>query len=270
MSRGAPDDAAPTAAFDAAPLRWAVGALESATARRRRVEERLRAAVTGADARWPTAAPLDGPAARALLAHVRAGRTVGPVPVLGCFLRLRHLEEAEARARVAAAVALHPTWPWLSSLHGMGPVLAARLLARLDVTCAATPSAFVAHCGLAPRRATPGRGAPPAYDRRAKVACHLIARSWLRNGGAYAEYYRAQRRRRDAQRPAWPPARRHLTALRAAEQAFLAHLWVAWREALGLPALAPYAEAVLGLPPVPAPATPATAPDAPPRTGRSR
>jgi hypothetical protein len=46
-------------------------------------------------------------------------------------------------------VATHPAWPWLSSQKGVGHLLAARLLSRLDIMRAKTPSAFWAYCGLA-------------------------------------------------------------------------------------------------------------------------
>ena len=47
-----------------------------------------------------------------------------------------------------AAVEEHPAWSWLKSTKGVGHLLAARLLSRLDVTRARTPSAFWAYCGL--------------------------------------------------------------------------------------------------------------------------
>lgn len=47
------------------------------------------------------------------------------------------------------AVEEHPVWNWLKATKGVGHLLAARLLSRLDVGRAATPSAFWAYCGLA-------------------------------------------------------------------------------------------------------------------------
>ena len=48
--------------------------------------------------------------------------------------------------------------------------------------------------------------------------------------------------RLDVAKPDWIPRRRHLTALRMTEKLFLAHLWLVWREQLGLPITAPYAD----------------------------
>ena len=56
-------------------------------------------------------------------------------------------ERSLARA-MAACVEEHPTWPWLESVKGIGPTLSARLLARLRIERAPTPSSFWQYCGL--------------------------------------------------------------------------------------------------------------------------
>jgi hypothetical protein len=70
----------------------------------------------------------------------------------------RILERAYARAfdeeemlglELRRAVEDHPAWPWLEQQRGIGHFLSARILSRLDVTRARTPSAFWAYCGLA-------------------------------------------------------------------------------------------------------------------------
>ena len=43
---------------------------------------------------------------------------------------------------------MHPAWPWLVQVRGVGPRLAARLLSRLRIERARSPSAFWAYCGL--------------------------------------------------------------------------------------------------------------------------
>jgi hypothetical protein len=47
------------------------------------------------------------------------------------------------------ALEQHAAWPWLHQIAGIGPTLSAKLLARLDVWRAPTPSSFWAYCGLA-------------------------------------------------------------------------------------------------------------------------
>lgn len=70
----------------------------------------------------------------------------------------RILERAYARAfdeeemlgiELRRVVEDHPAWAWLEAQRGIGHHLSARLLSRLDVARARTPSAFWAYCGLA-------------------------------------------------------------------------------------------------------------------------
>jgi len=99
----------------------------------------------------------------------------------------------------------------------------------------------------------PSRGENAPYDREAKKLCYLIGISFVRQGDAYRRYYQDQRSRLDVAKPDWIPRRRHLTALRMTEKLFLAHLWLVWREELGLPVTAPYADQRDDAPPTPRP-----------------
>jgi hypothetical protein len=78
------------------------------------------------------------------------------------------------------------------------------------------------------------------YDRRAKQVCYLIGTAFLKAGGPYEEFYRRQRAKLDVERPGWATVRKHLTCLRKTEKLFLSHLWLVWREAVGLPITLPY------------------------------
>jgi hypothetical protein len=159
-------------------------------------------------------------------------------------------EERELRAGFATLLEGHPAWDWLRQVRGIGPTLAARLLARLRIERAPTPSAFWRYCGLgtdavtavdaggtrgATRVAQPRlrRGERSTYSPTAKAVCYLIGLSLMRQGSAYKAYYRERRAGLEVTRPDWTAARRHLGALRSTEKLLLAHLWVAWRAALG-------------------------------------
>jgi hypothetical protein len=87
--------------------------------------------------------------ADALLKTIARGNTVGAPRVLERAYARAAGDEVDAADTLREVVALHPAWPWLSSKKGVGHLLAARLLSRLDVTRARTPSAFWAYCGLA-------------------------------------------------------------------------------------------------------------------------
>jgi hypothetical protein len=272
-------------------LRSIAAAFESAQAERVRTGEQIRVQLgnreSGIGNRNGETARLD-----ALLARVRAGGTFGSAPALAEAYRRHWNEERELLRVLTERIARHPAWPWLMRVRGVGPSLSGRLLARLEIERAPTPSSFWSYCGLATvaaqlyrceecgyelslpagrhlrsmhrvpgsarpcpgmlapigegtRRVAqprPSRGESAPYDREAKKLCYLIGTSFVRQGDAYRRYYNEQRARLDASKPNWIPRRRHLTALRMTEKLFLAHLWLVWREQLGLPVTAPYAD----------------------------
>jgi hypothetical protein len=87
--------------------------------------------------------------ADALLKTIARGNTVGAPRILERAYARAASDESDAAETLREVIELHPAWPWLSSKKGIGHLLAARLLSRLDVTRAKTPSAFWAYCGLA-------------------------------------------------------------------------------------------------------------------------
>jgi len=87
--------------------------------------------------------------ADSLLKQIARGHSVGAPPVLERAYSRAASDEADASETLKEVIELHPAWPWLTSKKGVGHLLAARLLSRLDVTRANTPSAFWAYCGLA-------------------------------------------------------------------------------------------------------------------------
>jgi hypothetical protein len=272
-------------------LRWVAAAFESAQAQRLRTGEQIRALVESRGAARPPHARSTAEM-EALLARIRSGVTPAPLSALGESYRRQWNEERDLLRQLSERIARHPAWHWLERVRGVGPSLAARLLARLEIDRAPTPSSFWSYCGLAtvvaevyrcsecgyelslavgrsvrsghrvptsgqpcpgalapigegPRRVAqprPTRGEDAPYDREAKKLCYLIGISFVRQGDTYKRYYQEQRDRLDIAKPDWIPRRRHLTALRMTEKLFLAHLWLVWRERLGLPITAPYAD----------------------------
>jgi hypothetical protein len=83
-----------------------------------------------------------------LLKAIGQGETAGAPRILERAYSRAVDDEASAAAAVRETIEQHPAWPWLSNIRGIGHLLAARLLSRLDVTRAGTPSAFWAYCGL--------------------------------------------------------------------------------------------------------------------------
>lgn len=128
-------------------LRWIADAYEQAQRVRVETGERIRAILQGRDER-ADAVDVAAPAAD-VLAAIRRGDTDGPVPLLGRTYRRHADEERELRRAMVTALTGHPAWPWLSRVRGIGATLAAKLLARLDVQRAPSPSSFWSYCGLA-------------------------------------------------------------------------------------------------------------------------
>lgn len=83
-----------------------------------------------------------------LLKAIGKGETVGAPRLLERAYARSLDDEAAAAAALREAIEGHPAWPWLSNIKGVGHLLSARLLSRLDVARAETPSAFWAYCGL--------------------------------------------------------------------------------------------------------------------------
>lgn len=84
-----------------------------------------------------------------LLTEIQRGHAAGaPVLLERAYARAADEEEMLA-VELRGAVEGHPAWAWLEQQRGIGHLLAARLLSRLDVVRARTPSAFWAYCGLA-------------------------------------------------------------------------------------------------------------------------
>jgi hypothetical protein len=273
--------------YEAAELRLLYQLYEEAQRTRIAHGERLRAIFQGRAMGGTGSGEED---ADALLKEVLSGGHAGAPSLLERAYRRAMDDEQSAADALRCAIALHPAWPWLSTVKGIGHLLAARLLSRLDVTRARTPSAFWAYCGLgtipgvaykcsvcglevaypigyeptgphnkkagasqcqgrlesmpgaatrvAPRRTALGGRA--GYDARARESCFLVGMSMLRCRSDYRSYYDAERERLASLRPGWTPKRCHLSALRKMEKAFLRDLWIAWRQAVNLPIVAPY------------------------------
>jgi hypothetical protein len=84
-----------------------------------------------------------------LLTEIQRGHAAGaPLLLERAYARAADEEDMLA-VELRGAVEGHPAWHWLQQQRGIGHLLAARLLSRLDITRARTPSAFWAYCGLA-------------------------------------------------------------------------------------------------------------------------
>jgi Transposase IS116/IS110/IS902 family len=129
-------------------LELAASGYERAQRDRIRYGEQIRAILQRRDARWGPVADSDRDGdPDALLREIREVGG-GPVPLLGRLYANAWEQEREMGAQMQALISRHPAWKWLRSVRGVGSVLAARLLSRLDIWRAPSPASFWAYCGL--------------------------------------------------------------------------------------------------------------------------
>jgi hypothetical protein len=132
-------------AYSASELRLLYQLYEEAQRSRIAHGERLRAIIQGRSS--PGSMTLVGDPDD-LLKAISGGGTAGAPRILELAYSRAVETEAASAAALRESVGQHPVWPWLANVKGIGHLLAARLLSRLDVTRAKTPSAFWAYCGL--------------------------------------------------------------------------------------------------------------------------
>jgi hypothetical protein len=132
--------------FSPALLQLAASGYERAQRDRIRYGEQLRAILQRRDPRWDIAMGGDVDA-DALLREIRHSGG-GPVPILGRLYAAAWGQEREMGAQMDELITLHPAWPWLRDIRGVGGILASRLLSRLDIARAPSPASFWAYCGL--------------------------------------------------------------------------------------------------------------------------
>lgn len=84
--------------------------------------------------------------------------------------------------------AAHPMGPWLRSVHGVGPVISAGLLANLDIEKAPTVGHFWAISGLDPSKSW-NKGEKRPWNASLKRLCFLIGESFMKSGGSDKSFY---------------------------------------------------------------------------------
>jgi len=137
----------------------------------------------------------------------------------------------------------------MTCVKGIGKLLAAKVVAMVDITRADTVSALWRYAGygvVEGARERPTKGEKLHYNARLKTTCYLIGSSFLRSGSPYRSVYDAAREYYEKNRPDWTKGHQHNAAMRKMIKAFLAHLWERWRQLEGLPTRELYAMEQMG------------------------
>lgn len=146
--------------------------------------------------------------------------------------------EKEADRDIATLAKEEPIIERLVALKGVGYLLAAKLVAMIDIQRSETVSALWRYAGYAVKdgqRERPVKGEKLPYNTRLKTTLYLIGTSFLRTGSPYRNVYDDARVYYEANRPDWTKAHQHQAAMRKMIKTFLAHLWLEWRTMEGLP-----------------------------------
>lgn len=176
------------------------------------------------------------------------------------YERAEGMEELIDKAMRASVVG-HPAYDtWLCHVKGIGPTLAAQMLAfLLPPKPQYGVGTWFKAAGLAPEwrkeqdtfrlpRARKGEG-KVQHHRYLRRCLYNVATSLVRVGGFYREYYehaKARLLRAHEGEDGWPLIRIDRVARWVTVKLLLSHLWAKWAEAEGISVRPPYVVTVLG------------------------
>lgn len=222
----------------------------------------------------------DGQVRSILKAAEKEGKPEEPHEVLSWLADMNRVLERQIALALDVYSDSFAVGKWMRRQKGIGPVIAAGMLAHLDITKAETAGAFWSFAGLDPR-AKWGKGEKRPWNADLKVLCWKLGESFVKVSGyedayygkVYAERKALETARNDAfeykdqaehilatknikkstdaykaySQGKLPPAHIHARAKRYAVKLFLAHLHeVMYKDHYGKDPPLPYAIAHLG------------------------
>jgi len=207
----------------------------------------------------------------------RAAGTVENEPhaVLSYLANQFEVLEGQIKGALDKWTASHPVGVKMRSVRGVGPVIAAGILSRVDIERCPHVSSLWSYAGLAPGQKRK-RGEKSNWNPGLKRICWLLGESFVKAGGQYGDTYRSRKAYETARNEAGdyadkastelttktygketeaykalsagrlPLAALHARAKRYDVKMFLSDLWVEWRTAENLPLTDPWAFAYGG------------------------
>ena len=159
---------------------------------------------------------------------------------LGAFADL----ETQITNHITKLVKAKPIYKRASKIKGVGPMMAAYLIAFIDIEKADTVSALWRYAGYGVvngEREKPVKGEKLHYNARLKTGMYLLAGQFLKANSPYARVYEEAKPKYALAHPDWTKLHCHLAAQRKMIKLFLSHLWEVWRKQEGLSVVAPWA-----------------------------
>ncbi len=126
-----------------------------------------------------------------------ASMTGEPVsPLLWWFARQNELFESQIKRTLDVYTDHKPIGRWLKSIHGIGPVIAAGLLAHIDIKKAVTAGHIWRFAGLDPTMKWE-KGKKRPWNASLKTLCWKIGQSFMKFSGSekcvYGQLYKSQK-----------------------------------------------------------------------------
>ena len=138
----------------------------------------------------------------------------------------------------------HPIIALMCEVKGVGKLLAAQVVAHVDISRAPHVSSLWRYAGYGVNsdgeRDRLQKGIKAPYNKGLKTICWKIATSFMRSNSPYRAIYDKAKERYERERPEWTKLHIHNAATRKMTKIWLQHLWLTWRELEGLPVNDPY------------------------------
>ena len=137
----------------------------------------------------------------------------------------------------------------MMGVRGVGPILAMRVAAHIDIRRSDTVSALWRYAGYAVfdgERERLKKGEQAHFNKRLKTACYLVGSSLIKSNSPYRVVYDEAKEHYHNTHPDWTKAHTHMASMRKMIKVWLAHVWIIWRALEGLPIRDPYVFDVLG------------------------
>lgn len=163
--------------------------------------------------------------------------------ILGKFATDFHVLEEKLDKFMYDQVKHEPIIKALTSVKGIGPIIATKIAMEIDITRAETVSSLWRFAGQAVFEGKAERrvkGVKLAYNSALKVLMFILADSFIKTNSPYRAIYDKAKLEYQVSRPDWTKMHIHMAARRKMIKLFLSHLYQVWRKIEGLPTRDPY------------------------------
>jgi len=164
------------------------------------------------------------------------------------FTHFEQLEQ-DADKEIATYIEMHPLYPYITGVKGIGPSLAAQIICHIDIRKADTASALWRYAGYAVfdgEKERPVKGEKLHYNKNLKTVFYKASSSMMRGNSPYRRIYDSAKEYYEANRPDWTKGHIHMASIRKMTKVFIMHLWSVWREIEGLETRELYVQEKLG------------------------